>query len=136
MRPTNVVYMQVGLRAFFTNTSTHNHKNHHNMNFLLLASKCFNLQLHAIAANQRFISLFGLDDVTCQQFWNTLIQGGFCLSCQPKRLLWTLYFLKCYPTERNASVMLNIDEKTFRKWVWYVIEEISTLDNVSPFQCV
>lgn len=40
---------------------------------------------------------------------------------QPVHLLWTLYFLKVYPTESVAAATLNTSPKTYRKVVREVI---------------
>ena len=52
--------------------------------------------------------------------------------CEPKHLLWTLYFLKCYPKEGPGCAAVGgskgaIDPKTMRKWVWLLLERIGEL---------
>ena len=48
---------------------------------------------------------------------------------EPKHILWTLMFLKLYGKEINVcSLSGGCDEKTFRKWVWKMIFEISDLE--------
>ena len=46
------------------------------------------------------------------------------------RFLWSLNFLRTYPTTDNgASRCGRVDEGTWIKWVWYFVEEISYLEN-------
>jgi hypothetical protein len=45
----------------------------------------------------------------------------------PKHLLWALIFLKSYATEPFLAGLVGASEKTFRKWIWLMIETISRL---------
>ena len=46
-------------------------------------------------------------------------------------LLWVLLFSKVYRTEDAMAAMVNTTQKTYRKWVRIVIEEIYSLTYVS-----
>lgn len=46
---------------------------------------------------------------------------------EPKHLLWTLYFLLTYATERRLCCILRADRKTIRKYTWPTITAISSL---------
>ena len=46
-------------------------------------------------------------------------------------LLWALVFLKVYGTEDTRVVMVQTTQKTYRKWVMIVLEEIYSLTYVS-----
>jgi len=49
-----------------------------------------------------------------------------------KHLLWGLSFLKLYNNQRvHAPVICGADEKTFRKWVWIVLDALGEIDLVS-----
>jgi hypothetical protein len=54
---------------------------------------------------------------------------------EPIHLLWALMLLKMYSTEAVLSGPCGVDEDTFRKWAWYVIEKVSYLEHevVSSF---
>ena len=52
-----------------------------------------------------------------------LIPNGY----QPKHLLWTLYFLLTYATERRLCCVLRTDRKTIRKYTWPIISAIASL---------
>jgi hypothetical protein len=45
----------------------------------------------------------------------------------PKHLLWTLYFLLTYATERRLCCILRADRKTIRKYTWPTITAIANL---------
>ena len=46
-----------------------------------------------------------------------------------ERMIWGLYLAKNYPRSDSiaASAVGGPDEKTYRKWAWYFIEELSYL---------
>ena len=46
---------------------------------------------------------------------------------EPKHLLWTLYFLVTYVTERQLCCILHADRKTIRKYLWPTISAIARL---------
>lgn len=46
---------------------------------------------------------------------------------EPKHLLWTLYFLLTYTTERRMCCVLRADRKTIRKFTWPIISAIASL---------
>jgi hypothetical protein len=59
--------------------------------------------------------------------YNFLPPGGEII-----HLLWTLFFLKKYPTEGVSSAAAGgsrgkVDPKTFRKWVWLFVSAIVEL---------
>ena len=49
-------------------------------------------------------------------------------SAEPQHLLWCLLFLKTYDKESNLAAKCDLDEKTYRKWVWYFTDKISWLE--------
>ncbi len=67
--------------------------------------------------------------------WEMLKEGDMLPEkCKPKHLLWTLYFLKCYPKEGPSCAAVGgsegaIDPKTMWKWVWIVLERICELED-------
>ena len=54
--------------------------------------------------------------------------GDLDVLCQPKHLLWCLFFLKSYTSENAVAASVGADEKTFRKWFWYVIGCLNDLE--------
>ena len=74
--------------------------------------------------------------------WDMLVERGLLpKKGEPKHLLWTLYFLKCYPKEGPGCAAVGgpgaIDPKTMRKWVWLFHKRINELADhvVSLFFC-
>lgn len=55
--------------------------------------------------------------------YHPLIPAGY----EPKHLLWTLYFLLTYATERRLCCILQADRKTIRKYTWPTISAIASL---------
>lgn len=47
---------------------------------------------------------------------------------KPKHLLWGLLFLKQYSNETVLASQCRTTRKTFRKWCWAMIEELSNLE--------
>ena len=48
---------------------------------------------------------------------------------EPKHLLWTLYFLLTYATERRTCCCLKADRKTIRKYTWPTITALASLSH-------
>jgi hypothetical protein len=66
------------------------------------------------------------------QLWKRILQknrGSMPRGASPKHLLWALHFLKDYGMEAVLTTFLMADEKTIRKWVWYMVEAIASMDD-------
>jgi hypothetical protein len=87
----------------------------------------------AAMEDHRFRSLFGARFEIVLKVWLMLWEDGLRpKKSKPKHLLWTLYFLKVYPSEAPGCSAVGgskgaIDPKTLRKWVWLFIERIAKL---------
>ena len=81
--------------------------------------------------NRRFRSIFGCSSKICSILWEFLAMHGSITTkkgSSPKHLLWALLFLKLYSTESTHAAMVGgIDEKTYRKWVWLVLEDVKKI---------
>jgi hypothetical protein len=44
------------------------------------------------------------------------------------KMLWGLRLMKTYGTEENLAATAGVDEKTFRKWAWMFVFELSALE--------
>jgi hypothetical protein len=90
---------------------------------------------------RRFRSFFGARYNIVKMVWDMLGEGGLRPEkCEPKHLLWALYFLKVYPREAPGCAAVGgskgaIDPKTMRKWVWLVLERIADLADVVVSAC-
>lgn len=83
-------------------------------------------------SRRRFSAWFGTDPQTCAILWEKLNYYGWLdyagiRGTHPKHLLWSLMFLKCYATEAVHSANVGVDEKTYRKWIWFYLEGITLL---------
>lgn len=76
-----------------------------------------------------FKSFFGVTPIVCSIIWTHLLKSQK-LQLKPIHLLWSLLFLKQYNTETVNSIICRCDKKTFRKWVWLVLNELRYLNKV------
>ncbi len=87
----------------------------------------------AAREDHRFREHFGAPFAIVRMVWDMLVEGGLLpKKGEPKHLLWTLYFLKCYQKEGPGYAAVGaskgaIDPKTMRKWVWLFLERINEL---------
>jgi len=78
-----------------------------------------------------FCSWFGLQPMMCAIIWSNLVSSKWVKrlhNCHPKHLLWAMLFLKCGSSEDVRALQVGADRKTVRKWVWFVVEGIASLD--------
>ena len=80
-----------------------------------------------------FRGFFGCLADICSILWDTLdsVENPTLQCVQPVHLLWTLMFLKQYNTKFVNAAVVGCDEKTFRSWVWNIVECLSDMDVVS-----
>ena len=88
--------------------------------------------LHVSCERRRFLSLFGVTPEFCSVIW---VRINPCLASKesPKYLRWSLFFLKCYCSEKLSSSILNANDRTARKWIWRIDEAISNMRVLSHF---
>ena len=84
----------------------------------------------AAREDRRFCEHFGAPFTIIRMVWDMLVL--LPEKSEPKHLLWTLYFLKCYPKEGPGCAAVGgskgaINPKTTRKCVWLFIERINEL---------
>lgn len=77
-----------------------------------------------IVGIRRFKSFFGVSPLICAICWQN-IKDNLPMDYEQVHLLWALLFLKCYNTESVNHSLAECDEKTFRKRVWLVVEELA-----------
>ena len=56
----------------------------------------------------------------------TILPSGY----EPKHVLWTMYFLTTYATERRLCFILHADRATIRKYTWPTIAGIAHLSRI------
>lgn len=79
----------------------------------------------------KFKSLFGVSPEVAGTMWDSyLMENGLLLRhplAKKKHLLWALLFLFSYPTETVSCVITKASRKTYRKWCWIMITELSII---------
>ncbi len=82
--------------------------------------------------NRRFIASFGATPLICAIVWNELKESNWFrrspAKVKPCHLFMGLHFLKGYNTEASNAAMFQCDEKTFRRWSWYIVSGIANLE--------
>lgn len=80
-----------------------------------------------LTEDRRFRQMFGCSVVVADALW-TLLEEHFS-SATIEDMMRALFFLKSYAKEGTGSIMVGtIDEKTYRKRLWPMIEAISSLE--------
>ena len=82
-----------------------------------------------------FGACFGMSPNLYVRVWDE-IEDVLPSAAMIPHLLWVLLFLKVYGTEDTMAVMVQTTQKTYRKWVGIVIEEIYSLTYVSWLHCL
>jgi hypothetical protein len=73
-----------------------------------------------------FRSHFGCSSDVCSVLWQMMAVNR-PNGMRPTHLLWALLFLKTYSTEDVLAERVGTTRKTYRKWVWTVVELIQAL---------
>ena len=79
---------------------------------------------------RRFKVLYGTYPEVICDVWNQLILKRLIVKydkCTLKRFFLMFDFLKNYCIENRCAMDFAIDEKTYRKWVWFFLEKVSHL---------
>lgn len=86
----------------------------------------YDIQKSRAVGYRRFKGLFGVSPLICSIAWDNITEH-VPQGTKPHHLLWGLCFLKCYNTEHVNHAIFGVDEKTFRKWIWIVIDSLASL---------
>ena len=87
--------------------------------------------------NERFNACFGVDSIIVSVVWSMLDDNQLCSpSPNPVHLLWALLFLKSYDSTPKLAAQAGCDEKTFRKWSWFYVGAIASLDCLVVSRCL
>lgn len=84
----------------------------------------------SLEQQRRFKDFFGISSTMCSILWD-IVYYKLPAGCEQKHFLWSLMFLKQYSTETVNSALARADPKTFRKWVWQIVNIIADLQLVS-----
>ena len=98
--------------------------------FMLIGQQALNKP--SLISSRQWESLFHASPAVCAYIWAKLIQQEqLPRGAQPHHLLWCLAFLKVYGTEGQMEALFRITRKTYRQWVWLMMESIYYMDVVS-----
>lgn len=79
----------------------------------------------SLSGNRKFRAFFGVSSTICAILWNLIEQEH--ANSETKHLLWCLFFLKNYNIEHVNASIFEVDEKTYRLWVWRFIRMLASL---------
>ena len=83
----------------------------------------------ASISDRRFRGWFGLPAEVAAQAWNLLDpEATMPAGASKLKMLWGLSLLKNYLPEEDMAAKAGVNEKTFRKWAWMFISELSALE--------
>eukprot|EP00474_Spongospora_subterranea_P000466 CRZ00924.1 hypothetical protein [Spongospora subterranea] len=96
----------------------------------LLASSIIGSSVISSVWERKFRTFFGMSITGTVVLWQKLLisLAGQHVPFSFIHLLMALYFLKIYPLEEVAAATFKVTEKTYRKWIWILIERIRRLD--------
>jgi len=81
-----------------------------------------------------FIAFFGVTPLQVHQLWQLIVDAGGRRwndeKWSPCHLMWALLLLRTYNREEILAAMAGVDEKTYRKWAWILIERLSKIENL------
>jgi hypothetical protein len=101
------------------------------MDDLLLWKAIFSPYFHHPA---HVCSLLGVDVATLPLLWYFIATEAVEKGWNRIHLVWTLFFLKTYPTVVMAEEWWGVSFKTWKHAIWEVIELINNhVDNVSNY---
>lgn len=78
------------------------------------------LQIMTTCNIRKLKAHFGVSIDTLLTIWAYIKHND--IGCRPTHLLWTLHFLKIYPTELVGASLWRIDKETWSKWIKCTIE--------------
>jgi hypothetical protein len=85
----------------------------------------------SLTEDRRFREMFGCGLLVANDVWTRLNDDGSFESRSIEDMMRALIFLKSYGKEGTISIMVGtIDEKTYRKRLWPMIEAIGALESV------
>jgi hypothetical protein len=82
------------------------------------------------ARRTRYRAHFGVDPWLVSYLWFLICTYAqpFPNGFKPVHLLWGLLFLHLYNSEPVNCTRVACDEKTFRKWAWFVVCALADLE--------
>jgi len=88
--------------------------------------------LTSASDDRAFRSVFGISWNVAASAWKLLEGNGGERGKKPIHLLWALLFIKQYGNEQSHCMVVGggVSAKTFRKWIWIVLDELAAVSAV------
>lgn len=74
---------------------------------------------------RQFRSMYGCHWNVAAKVWDIVMEHGVNKKKEKRHLLWALLWLKQYTNEQSLAALVGVGRKTFRKWVWILIEDMA-----------
>ena len=83
-----------------------------------------------------FRAIFGASWLVVAKIWKLLEEHYPNRHKRPCHVLWALIFVKQYGNEQSHCMMVGggVTLKTFRKWVWKILDEMSEVSSIKVRQ--
>ncbi len=101
-------------------------------NFRIIGEEILGRRVHG--GGRSFVAFFGISPLKCHLLWQHMMEeererrSDDKLS--PRYLMWALLLLRTYNREEVLATMAGVDEKTFRKWAWKLVERLAQLQKL------
>ena len=89
---------------------------------------CPDSKVGTIDAMNCFAECFGAIAYVLTIVWKFLFKNSLLDDTEYVHILWGCMPLKQYSGNRVLSAVAGVNEKTFRKWAWNIVDEISWLE--------
>jgi len=84
-----------------------------------------------VLTHGQFATIFGCSGVIAASLWRKMDREELLPEgARPHHLLWALAFLKVYGTENTMCYLFKTSRKTWREWVWPMIDALFYIDLV------
>ena len=82
-----------------------------------------------LVQDSRIRSWCGCSSLVLAKAW-FLLQDSLTEYATQQKFLWCMYFLSQYPqNDMEGASRCLADEKTYRRWVWFFVEELAYLED-------
>ena len=83
-----------------------------------------------LPSHRVFSAHFGVSSYVCNIIWSKLQERRKCL-LSPMHLLWTINYLKCYPSWVVSAGRVKVSHTNYHANVMFMIMQLKELDLVS-----
>ena len=104
-------------------------KHVHPLRFYQIYAEMFALdESYSVTRHEMFSSTFGVSPVVASILWNKMHSMELLpFRSIPLHLLWSLFFMKVYNSNKVMAGLVSASVPTFTKWVWEFIFAIAKM---------